>query len=806
MSSDSGTPEPKDPLNFMPVREHLDLRREPETYITKPQKRKLIYLPSNRNNIDFFRKQYPKLKKFEKDLKEEKTKFQKYFESKFIFKIHTSPERLIREENFREDLKHVDIDIISSANSKDGEWIGHSKEADFSKLIKEIQKREKEDHPTFIDVYENISKISPKDKIGSSLINRPFPDNVTPISLDVELQPIENESDAEFNQFLNGFRNFITEENGKVTDELINENVSVLRIKATKVLFDKILEISRIVSVNHAPIVELRERKSVDIKELPTILPPPENVHGILVMDSGITERHPLLEHAVDEVFAISSQRTSNIRAENPFDENGHGTMVSSIALYGDIEESHNKSNFKPEVKISSSKIMYNNQFNEPEYDEDELLEHQFERSIQRIVTNNPKCKIVNCSIGNTEKTLFDARTQFNLATMVDVLSDRYKNLIFVIAAGNNYTDIKESQYARHLLQNNKDVRITDPGSAAHALTVGALRNYNNENEMRTGLEYPSKYTRIGPGYKDMIKPELVEFGGDNKHSILGADYQWIEHARLYTRQTGTSLSTPIISNYLARLYNKFPSSSRNLIKALLISSAEIPKEKPKPIPEIKTQSRQDDWKKILNIYGYGKPKFFNAEYSDDKRVILKHDGAIELNHVQYFAINLPINFFSTQGIKEIGITLVFDPPVKRYQTSYTGNVMDFHLFKNKELEKIESSYSVPIDGDISEIPEDLKNSKIEFKPGSRLRTKGIHLKGTAVFSRTNRIELDKPLVLAVVCQDRWMKNEDFQQSYAVVVTIKHSKYEQLYQEIKSLNKIQPPVRTVIKPRARVKR
>jgi len=355
--------------------------------------------------------------------------------------LQTDPKRLIREETFREDLKKVDIDILSSANSKNGEWLVYSKNADFSKLIKELQKRVGEKYPTFVDTYENISQIPIKDKIGSSLINRPFFDNNILIALDVELQPIESESVSDFNRFMDGFKQFVTDYNGQLTDSLINENVSVLRIKASKELFDQILKVERVVLVNRAPIVELREQEKVESTDSPTVTPPPDNAHGILVMDSGITQNHPIFEGAVDDVFAVSTLHSGKIRDTNPNDDNGHGTMVSSIALFGDVESHNEQSHFQAEIRLSSSKIMFNNASNEPEYDDLELVEHQLQRSITRIVSTQPKCKIVNLSIGNTEKTLFDAKQQFNLAAMVDVLSVEHKDLIFVIAAGNNRSD-----------------------------------------------------------------------------------------------------------------------------------------------------------------------------------------------------------------------------------------------------------------------------------------------------------------------------------------------------------------------------
>jgi|APSaa5957512535_1039671.scaffolds.fasta_scaffold04245_2 subtilisin family serine protease len=790
----------------IPSLPHLNLNKVSKNYKKQTSKRRLGYFSSDRDHTKFYRKQVTKLNKIESSFGEDTKKYSKYFEPKLIFQIKTDPTKPIIEEKFREDLKESGIEIVSSSSSRNGEWLGYVKDPSFTKLKSNLKDRVVNERSTFVDAFEDISKIPKKEKIGSSLLNRPFQDNEI-ANLDVEIQQIENENKEEFTKFLHGFRSFIVEEKGNVTDEAINDNFCILRIKADNNLFEKILSIDRIVSINRAPIIEFKKRKIDETKELPKVLEPPKDAHGILILDSGIV-KHPVLEPAIDDIFAISSEHSRHIKNTNPYDDDGHGTFVSSVALFGDIEKCKNESSFQPQVKISSSKILYKDKDGWPTFDENELLENQLKRSIERIISTSPKCKIINCSIGNPEKSIYDAKNQFLLATEIDILSNKYKDLIFVISAGNNYQPILPSQYPEHLLENNKSVRVIDPGTAAHALTVGALRNYDNDNELNYGKEYPAQYTRIGPGFKDMIKPELVDFGGDDKHDIYGADFQWIPNARYFTIDYGTSVSAPKISHYLALLYNRFPNSSRNLIKALLLSSSQVPIEKPSPLPNIKKSSKQNDWKTILNIYGYGKPNLENALFSSEHRVVLKHDGEIGLDQVRYFPINLPKNFFTIKGKKEIEVTLVYDPPVNRNHTSYTGNFVDFHLFKNKTADYIANTYSIPEDNnDQVPVPEELSNYEIELKPGTRLRAKGVHLKGHTSFTGKTKINLKDPLVLAIVCKDRWIKDESFTQPFAVVVTIKHQNYNNLYTEIRTRNvtEITERVAEEIQPRVRVR-
>jgi len=791
-----------------PNKEHLDLKREKGKFHKKTPPIKISY-KIKPDMGKFYKEQIIKLNQITDNFQKQNKEYGKYFESKLLFKIKTDPKKPIIEENFRKDLGDAGIEIISAAQSKEGEWLGYTKESDFGKLKQRLKNRAVSDTPTFIDAFEEIIDVPKEDKIGPSLLKRPFRDDESVASLDVELQIIDTDDRVvSLPKFLNGFRQYISDHNGKVSDELITEKTCLLRIKADKELFQKLLENKRVTLINRSPILEFtnKEVNDMDLLKQTVVNSPSEDVHGILIMDSGIVE-HPILKPAIREVFAAATKRSTRIRSDRPNDDEGHGTMVSSIALYGDVEKCRLEKTFTPEIKISSSKILFKDATGMPIYDEDELVEQQLKYSVEKIKSTQPKCKVINLSIGNPEKSVYDAKKQFILANVIDELAFRYDDLIFVVAAGNNYELLHGGTYPKHLLTNSRTVRITDPGTSAHAITVGSLRNYDNEINMNKAI-YPSIFTRIGPGYKDMIKPELTEFGGDRKHDIIGAHYDFL-HGNPFAKDAGTSMSTPMISHHLAKLMNRFPNAKRNLIKALLIASAEIPENKPSPIPKLMKSGNGKPWIQNLNIYGYGKPIFENAIFSDDKRVLLKHEGKIGLDQDQFFQINLPANFLTTRGRKDISITLVFDPPTDREQTSYLGAIMDFKLFMNKPVEKIEEKFSVSIENmDEPFTPHGLEKFEIHLLPGSRKRTKGVHIKGHVTYTnlqKNPKIDLTKPLVLVVMCKNRWIKNESYEQNYALVVTIKHSELIDLYNQIKNKNQIQISEDVALKQRAQIR-
>jgi hypothetical protein len=186
--------------------------------------------------------------------------------------------------------------------------------------------------------------------------------------------------------------------------------------------------------------------------------------------------------------------------------------------------------------------------------------------------------------------------------------------IIFVISAGNSYHEDLEyeqlrTDYPNYLL--NKNARIIDPATSAIALTVGSLsygRGSMTEpaDVRRQAIAklrgYPSPFTRTGFGVDGMIKPDVVDFGGDlaldlsyregldlPKVSQLGDNVAGVSvvtfsknfQSSLFHICSGTSFAAPRVANIAAQLFTKYPNASSNLIRALIVNSAVLPKEIP---------------------------------------------------------------------------------------------------------------------------------------------------------------------------------------------------------------------------------
>ena len=266
-----------------------------------------------------------------------------------------------------------------------------------------------------------------------------------------------------------------------------------------------------------------------------------------------------------------------------------------------------------------------------------------------------------------------------------------------------------------------------------------------------------------------MIKPELVENGGNGK-GITVLDPQWHSSGRTFASDSGTSLSAPAVSHIMAVLARTFPDASRNLLTALALSSASLPAQRPGMLGKLDEKGNSGSLKKILNVYGYGRPNLDYALYSDSDRVVLAYDGAIGLDRVDFFPLILPDEFFQQRGVRSIEISLAYDPPTDANRQEYMAATVEYRLYKNTPLDSVRDAYEDASSRARAEesLGKRLKNCEVKLLPGSRVRKATAHQKSSVVYANRPRIDASRPLVLAVACQKKWHPDPNHMQKYAV--------------------------------------
>ncbi|MDY7002827.1 MAG: S8 family peptidase [Cyanobacteriota bacterium] len=673
----------------------------------------------------------------------------------------------------------------------------------------------------YLDAIEELVPLEPQDRIGPLLKLEPLePGELVPLDLELwhtgnigEMQDYINN----LNYFLSSFEEY---PDMRVADKYIGEYMCMARIKIRQEVLEILLEWELVKEIDRRPkpAFENSSKLSISISEFPEVISPSPDACGILVIDSGVQRGHPLIGPALGDTEVFPDPNHTFITGgpdDGDIKNGGHGTGVSGVALYGDLFKCLEEKNFQPPVWLFSARVTNENN----EYHSDLLLENQLEKAITYFIDNYPNCKVINISLGNRDSVYRDGQKQFLLAAKIDEIAYRlqHKNILFVISAGNFYyqsesNELLRQEYPSYLFSENS--QIIEPATAAIALTVGSLSMGKgsfqypedaNRNAIAKVEGYPSPFTRIGLGVDGMVKPELVDFGGDlvldrtqiidNEKgvSILTLNKNFQGSQSLFRAYCGTSFAAPRVANLAARLFTKFPNASSNLIRALIADSAGIPEEIPDDF--------KNDEKQQLKVYGYGQPNFEKAAYSTENGVVLLEDNReIPVGNFHIYEIPpLPPEFLEKKGNRTISITLAFDTPTRHTRgDSYLGITMEFHLFRNVEHEKIQRALFKATQEDknnnFTEISmEDLKKEhgssiEINLLPGVNTRKKGTLQKGSIKIKKSNWNYNKKSMYLVVVCNRKWSRIEEIEvQRYALVTSIRHSNPEvNLYNKLRS--------------------
>lgn len=712
----------------------------------------------------------------------DKQVYGRYFDPNLIFRIKLT--QSVSDDSFRAEMKRAGIQTLSSVSGDNGYLVVFASDAHLTQFRQKLERRSHRTKPTFVDAVGEIEEIPQEDKLGELLKAQDLRESGSE-PLDVEIWRME---EKQLQEFVSGLQAFVEANDGEITDMLTTENFCVMRIRLNHGLLDKITRMREVAHVDRPAVISVEQQLASDIQDIDIKNSPPKGRPGILVVDSGILD-HPLLQDSIADRIVLPEK---NGRVVADIDDVGHGTQVAGIALYGDISRCVETS-FDPQLWLYSAKVMYNDD-GAAVFDEDSLLEYQFKNAVERTIEKHDNCKVINISLGNSANRMYGKQRQFRLASLIDELSFQHKEIMFTVAAGNNDFDVKyHESYPVYMLEESDRVKVIDPATSAHALTVGAAFCISKSDTL-TPLISPSPLTRVGPGLNGMIKPDLIEYGGGYSSDLLTINPRWVKEARLFTLDRGTSFSSPKVAHYLAMLKGAFPSESRNMIKALVLSSATIPRRRYARLDEIVWGKTSCETQQILNLYGYGIPDLNDALASSSNRVLLRYDGKISLDRVHFFAITMPDEFLETAGRRSIEITLVFDPPTNRNRADYLGTKMNFRLYKDLPLETVQRLYTESDKTDDS-VPDTLRGKQISLIPGHNIRNRGVHQKAIREWSKKPKFKTSEPLVLAVTCQKKWYVKDGYEQPYAVIITIKHEKSVDLYNPIRLKNQLRIRIR-----------
>lgn len=703
------------------------------------------------------------------------------------------------------------ITVLSVAEDKKGYWVVFSNDTEFevfkdklaqySGIIKDGRKYD------FFNAIDSIEDIPVEEKIGVNLASNPLKEGEIEY-LDIELWRMDDENIESFISQLKSTYNEWTK--FQVCDQLITRSFALFRVKISKEILSEVVKFKEVARVERPfiPTFKLSDYNGQDVSDL-EISPPDDDSIGILVIDSGITSNHPLLEKAVggEENFQDKEKELQ--------DKVGHGTAVAGVSLYGDIKQKIAEKEFHPSNWLFSAKVMYGQADFQgnlvPVYDEEKLFEGQLDKAIRSFLDNEYyKIKVVNISFGNANDYLREKNNrQFPLAALLDELAYEYNDVVFVVSAGNSdpryiFESLEEivENYPNYLVESEL-FRIINPATSALSITVGSIAQEvsileigeRHKTEIYKAIAQqndPSPFTRTGFGINGMMKPEVVHYGGNlifhemygRLMENLGGKLPLLSNKpieKLFNFDYGTSFSAPMVTNILGRIANKFPEKSANYLKNLLLQSTEI-------FNNVKYDgSKSEKQNSLYKVQGYGLPSYEKAISSFENRVVLLDEGVIGLNKVQVYSFDMPSFFFETKGKKKISVVMTFDPVTRMTRgDSYLGNRMQFKLFHSINPNFVAEKFAEYDFSEDEAVIKELEKYEVELLPGPNRRNSGCHQKGVKVYKKEPKNLPSSPFTLVIVNSNKWINDESHQQNYCVSVMLEHTQNIKLYNEIRT--------------------
>ena len=244
----------------------------------------------------------------------------------------------------------------------------------------------------------------------------------------------------------------------------------------------------------------------------------------VAVLDTGVDATHPDLKGKVVAAANFSESDTST-------DRDGHGTHVASIVAGTGARAAGARRGVAFGASLLNGKVLDDFGFGT-----DSSVIAGMEWAARH------RARIANLSLGGEPTDGSDPLSQ--------ALNRLTRGMLFVVAAGNAGPD---------------DQTVSTPGSAAAALTVGAV----------DGADQLADFSSQGPRFGDYaMKPDITAPGVEIVAARATGTSLGEPVDRWYTRLSGTSMATPHVAGAAAVLAQRWPRWTPTRLKAVLMGTA----------------------------------------------------------------------------------------------------------------------------------------------------------------------------------------------------------------------------------------
>ena len=280
-----------------------------------------------------------------------------------------------------------------------------------------------------------------------------------------------------------------------------------------------------------ASIQDSEESGNLPDRPLPTEPP------VVAILDGVPFQRHRYLANRIE------LDDPHNFTQEYQAGEQKHGTAMASLVIHGELDDINaqalkSKVYMRPVMVPDRSQAMPNQVVPEM-IPSKELIVDFVHQAVKDIFERNDDkdfstIKVLNVSLGDPTRPF--SRVTSPWARLLDWLSWKYQ-VLFCVSAGNcgddidlgitpqKFANLNDDDKSRKALvamaKSLPNRRLLSPAESMNAITVGALHHDlvgryipANRIDIQPNNELPSPITRLGGGFKNSIKPDIIMSAG----------------------------------------------------------------------------------------------------------------------------------------------------------------------------------------------------------------------------------------------------------------------------------------------------
>jgi hypothetical protein len=339
----------------------------------------------------------------------------------------------------------------------------------------------------------------------------------------------------------------------------------------------------------------------------------------VTVLDTGVSRAHPLLLPALDIADRFAAKLDWTVE-----DNNGHGTKMAGLALYGDLTIPL-QSGLPISIyhKLESVKIFPDAGDNE--YD---LLGSITERAVETVEIEGRR-RVFSLATTTSQDTPHDGAPTSWSAALDKICFGSIEHggagRLLTVSAGNTNQDAFLS--LDYLAICDDPVHeLESPSQSWNAISIGAFTEKSTLAEATDGVAY-APVGDLSPDSRTAswnstwpLKPDVVLEGGNWWHSgpfppAWHQDLQVLTTHHEYPQRTfctagQTSAATSLASRELARLWHVYPDLWPETIRGLYVASARWTPQMKSHLP---AKPLKGDYGPLFKRYGYGVPDFQRA-------------------------------------------------------------------------------------------------------------------------------------------------------------------------------------------------